>query len=113
MIVCGGEPDPRRIEAFRATRIPMYYTGHGLERSSGSLARRIFKVEPHEEHKIRRIVELVAQYVDTGSILSSLSGETTGEEPKKRGRSEVLQKAFRQVAQLPLLVPGHSRKYIL
>ncbi len=46
VIVCGGEPDPRRIEAFRATRIPMYYTGHGLERSSGSLARRIFKVEP-------------------------------------------------------------------
>ncbi len=84
VIVCGGEPDFRRTEAFRATEIPLYATGHGLETSVGKLSQKIFKVEPHEEEKIRRIVELVVTHVDAGSILSRLSGEQPGEPGKKK-----------------------------
>ncbi|MCK5786699.1 MAG: AAA family ATPase [Candidatus Sabulitectum sp.] len=87
VIVCGGEPDPRRVEAFKATEIPLYVTSQDLEQSAGKLSQKIFKVEPHEEEKIRRIVELVATHVDTDSILSYLSGEQSEDHrPKKPGR---------------------------
>lgn len=96
VIVCGGEPDPRRTEAFRSTGIPLYATGKGLEFSAGQLTRRIFKVEPHEDAKIRRIVELVRESVDTGAILSSLSDEGPGENGSRPGRfRRFLRKVFK------------------
>jgi BioD-like phosphotransacetylase family protein len=97
VIVCGGEPDTRRIDAFRATGIPLYATERGIEQSSGRISQKIFKVEPHEEHKIKRIVKLISSNVDTALILSHLSGETrreTGE--KKPGRfRRFLRKIFK------------------
>ncbi len=84
VIVCGGEPDSRRIEAFRATGIPLFATDQGLEKSAGRLSQKIFKVEPHEEEKIRRIVELISSHVDTASILSHLSGEQPGDSGEKK-----------------------------
>ncbi len=87
VIVCGGEPDSRRIEAFRATDIPLFATDQGLEKSAGRLSQKIFKVEPHEQDKIKRIVELIKANVDTASILSHLAGEQSGKtREKKPGR---------------------------
>lgn len=85
VIVCGGQPDQRRIEAFRSTGIPLYATGSGLETSAGHLTHRIFKVEPHEEVKIGRIVQLVEEHVDTASLMSAVAGETAVEENGKSG----------------------------
>jgi dethiobiotin synthetase len=84
VIVCGGEPRQRHAKAFRALEIPLFWTPLGLEQSTGNLAGRIFKVEPHEEGKIRRIVELVRGNVDAGAILDSLSGRP-GEQQKRPG----------------------------
>ncbi len=97
VIVCGGEPDFRRTEAFRATEIPLYATGQDLEKSAGRLSQKIFKVEPHEEEKIRRIVELITSHVDTASILSCLSGEQSEDTGKKKpGRfKRFLRKIFK------------------
>ncbi len=87
VIVCGGEPDSRRVKAFRSTGIPLYFTGQALEKSAGKLSQKIFKVEPHEQYKIKRIVELVASHVDSSAILSHLSGESVGEDGgRKPGR---------------------------
>ncbi|MCK5131300.1 MAG: AAA family ATPase [Candidatus Sabulitectum sp.] len=93
VIICGGEPDSRRIEAFRATGIPLYATGQGLEKSTGRLSQKIFKVEPHEEEKIKRIVELVASNVNTAAILSHLSGDSEGKKPRRFRK--FLKKLFR------------------
>ncbi len=97
VIVCGGEPDSRRIEAYRSTGIPLYSTGQGLEKSAGKLSQKIFKVEPHEQAKISRIVELVAENVDTAAILSHLSGEQSLDgSGKKPGRfKKLLRKIFK------------------
>jgi BioD-like phosphotransacetylase family protein len=97
VIVCGGEPDRRRKEAFKTTGIPLFFTVHGLEKSSGRLSQKIFKVEPHEEGKIRRIMELIATHVDTGLILSHLTGEQSGESGnRKPGRfRRFLRKIFK------------------
>ena len=97
VIVCGGEPDTRRIDAFRATGIPLYATERGIEQSSGRISQKIFKVEPHEEHKIKRIVNLISSNVDTALILSHLSGEARGETgEKKPGRfKRFLRKIFK------------------
>jgi BioD-like phosphotransacetylase family protein len=84
VIVCGGEPDARRVNAFRSTGISLYATDRGIEQSSGRLSQRIFKVEPHEEEKIRRIVKLVSSNVDTALILSHLSGKARGEAGEKK-----------------------------
>lgn len=94
VIVCGGEPDPRHREAFRATGIPLFATESGLEASSDRLSRRIFKVEPHEEEKIRTIVKLIDDHVDTDGIISALSGESQSEQEKGQGR---FRRFFRKV----------------
>lgn len=95
VIVCGGEPDERRKEAFRSTGIPLYATGKGLEISAGYLTRRIFKVEPHEGGKIRRIVELVEENVDAKAIISAISPDTSVEEAgKPRGFRKFLRWVF-------------------
>jgi len=86
VIVCGGEPDERRKEAFRSTGIPLYATGRGLEMSSGRLSRKIFKVEPHEDGKIKTIVKLVEEHVDTNAVIASLNGEAAPELSKKPGK---------------------------
>lgn len=86
VIVCGGEPDERRKEAFRHAGIPLFATGNGLEMSSGRLSRKIFKVEPHEGSKIKTIVKLIEENVDTDAVISSLQGETAIEPSRKTGR---------------------------
>ncbi|MCD4708246.1 MAG: AAA family ATPase [Candidatus Sabulitectum sp.] len=98
VIVCGGEPDSRRTEALRITGIPLYATGQGLEKSAGKLSQKIFKVEPHEEEKIRSIVELVEAHVDFTSILSHLYREQSGESFGKKPGSfkRFLRKIFKR-----------------
>lgn len=97
VIVCGGEPDSRRQEAFKAMKIPLFFTGQGLEKSSGRLSQKIFKVEPEEEGKIRRIIELIGTSVDVDLILSHLTGEKsemTGHRKPGRFR-RLLRKIFK------------------
>jgi BioD-like phosphotransacetylase family protein len=97
VIVCGGEPDERRKEAFRYAGIPLFATGNGLEMSSGRLSRKIFKVEPHEDSKIRTIVKLVEDHVDTDGVISSLHGEMDIEPSRKTGRfRRFLHRVFRR-----------------
>ena len=86
VIVCGGELDSRRTEAFRKAGIPLYATGQDLEASAGKLTRRIFKVEPHEDDKIRRIVELVKEHVDTDALISAIRGDSSVEADDRPGR---------------------------
>ena len=87
VIVCGGTPDPRRIEALKVTGIPLYATKQGLEKSAGKLSRKIFKVEPYEQAKIDKITELVAKHVDTDSILLKLNHKGTNKtSDKKEGK---------------------------
>lgn len=86
VIICGGEPDARRTEAFRKSGIPLYATGKGLEASAGKLTRRIFKVEPHEDDKIKRIVELIKEHVDTHGVIAAIQGENSLDTSEKPGR---------------------------
>lgn len=87
VIVCGGTPDLRRIEALKATEIPLYATKQRLEVSAGKLSRKIFKVEPYEQGKIDKIIELVATHVKAEYILSCLNERgTTKLNSKKDGK---------------------------
>ena len=87
VIVCGGTPDSRRIEALKSTGIPLYATKQGLEISAGKLSRKIFKVEPYEQGKIDKIIEIVATYVDVESILSCLNKKGAGKiKTEKEGK---------------------------
>ena len=43
-------------------------------------------MEPHEGEKIRTIVKLIEDHVDTDGIISALSGESQCEQEKGPGR---------------------------
>ncbi len=92
LVVCGGPPGQRHLEACGRLGLPLYATAGSLQGASSRLAGRTFKVEPEESAKIERIVDLVAENIDAEAILERL--RRGPEVPRQRSRGGLLKRFF-------------------
>jgi hypothetical protein len=91
LVVCGGRPGQRHMDACGRLGLPLYATSGSLQGASRRLSGRTFKVEPEESEKIERIVDLVAEHVDVQALLKRLR---SGPDQRREGSRGGLLKRF-------------------
>lgn len=97
VVVCGGEPDPRRKAACAVAGLSLYHTWAGLEGSALRLSRSLFKTEPDEEEKISSILGMVKCTVDSEAILKALDGSADPSRPgSRKGLLGFIRRLFRR-----------------